>query len=170
MAYPELLAEQAEWRREDIRYATLQIVGYYAHTLQTFGAYWWLRYAQRISQAVRAESVPRECTLKADYFELIFYPPRPSLTPHIKESLVVWEEAEPRLVFHDMTYLNLLPSERNYIYRTNEAIAEEVMDVYKLRIEDNPFSFVFPKNEYANLTIMGKPTLIGGFPEERALS
>ena len=158
---PEILAEYVNWNREDIRHTALQIVSFYTHDLRQLGTSRWVDFASRVIPVVMGEAPPNEVRLKGDAFELIFCPPKPTLSPHIQNVGVIWQEAEPRLVFHDSTFMNLAAGYRNLIYELNGAISEEVVDVYRMRVEEDPLSFIFPKDEYGEVQI-ARAVLIGG--------
>ena len=152
--------EHVKWSREDLRHTALQVVSFYARTLSHLGTSRWIDFAARIIPAIIGDTAPWEVTLKGDAFALIFHPPKPVLIPCIRDGSVIWQEREPRLEFLDDTYLNLAPGYRNLIYRANRAIAAEVLDTYKMRISDDPFSFVFPKETYGEVAVE-RAVLIG---------
>lgn len=156
----EVLVERIDWRREEIRHTALRIVGFYTQNLSQLGTSRWVDFASRMIPAVMGEAGTGEVSLLGDEFELVFIPPRPSLSPHIKDGAVVWEEREPRLVFFDATFMNLAPGYRDQIYRVNRAIAQEVTDVYKAFVSRDPLSFIFPKQEYGRVNTE-KAVLIG---------
>ena len=149
----EVFVEMVNWNREDIKHTALRIVGFYTQSLQHLGTSRWAEFATRIIPVSMGESSPYDVKLVGDAFELIFQPPRPTLIPHIKDGTVTWEQREPGFIFRDSTFMNLAPRFRNLLYRVNEAIAEEAADTYRIRIERNPFSFLFPKNEYGRVEV-----------------
>lgn len=148
----EVLVEQVDWRREEIRHTALRIVGFYTLSLSQLGTSRWIDFASGMIPSVMGEAGAGEISLSGDAFGLVFIPPKPSLNPHIKDGVVVWEEREPRLVFFDVTFMNLAPGYRDQIYRVNRAIAQEATDVYKIFVSRDPFSFIFPKQEYGSVS------------------
>lgn len=148
----EVLVENVEWNRNDIEHATRRVITFYALELAHLGASKWSRFTTGIVAAVRGErSVDAE--LDANGFSLIFMGPKPSMTPVLREGVVIWTEREPRIVLLDNTYATLTPSSRNLLYHISEDIAEEVSDTYKLVILHDPLSFVFPKDQYARVEV-----------------
>ncbi|MBI2040401.1 hypothetical protein HYT18_05010 [Candidatus Microgenomates bacterium] len=156
----EVLVEHVDWKREEIRHTALRIVSFYTLCLSRLGTSRWIDFAARMIPVVMAERGPAEVSLHGDAFELVFIPPKPTLAPHIREKMIVWEEREPRLVFFDDTFTNLAAGYRNLIYGVNEAIAQEVSEVYKVSVHKDPVSFIFPKNEYGKVAIE-RAVLIG---------
>lgn len=112
-----------------------------------------LNFAVKVLPHVMGDRNSNQVQLRGDAFELIFYPPRPTLIPHIRDGAMVWEEREPRLVFVDYTRMNLAPGYRNLIYKVNGAIAREVSDTYRMRVLIDPFALVFPKEEYGRVNV-----------------
>lgn len=156
---PEVLMENTVWRRQDIEHTTAKVITFYAHELALLGVARWTKFTTGVIAAVRGESVS-DAILDAPGFSLLFIGPKPSLKPVIREEGVVWQTAEPRIVLLDGTYGYLAPSDRSRLYHVSEAIAEEVEDTYRLDISHDPFSFIFPKQEYAEVDL-ARVTLLG---------
>ena len=127
------------------------MVSFYARALPELGTSRWLAFATRLIPVIMEDESLPSVTLEGDAFGLVFRPPRPSLTPHIRADAVVWEEREPGFVFFDNTRMNLAPSFRTRLYRTNEAIAEEMAVTYKVRVEKDPLAYFFPKDVYGKV-------------------
>ncbi len=149
----EVLVEHIDWKRANLKDTALQIVSFYARSLPQLGTSRWMDFATKIIPVVMEEEAPKDVVLPGNAFKFTFNPPRPTLIQHRKGEIVIWEQAEPKIVFADSTFMTLSPSYRNLLYRVNEAIAEEVSDTYKMRVLDDPLSFIFPKEEYGKVKV-----------------
>lgn len=147
----EVFLERVDWRREDIKHASLRMVSYYARAIPELGTLRWLAFAARLIPVVMEEASAEDVILTGDAFGLIFRPPRPSLIPRIRGESVTWEEREPGFTFFDNTRMHLAPGYRNRLYKANQAISEEMADTYKVKIERDPLSYLFPKDVYGRV-------------------
>ena len=147
----EVLLELVEWNREDIEDTAVRVVGFYTHSLAFLGTNQWVKFAvSDLLPFIRGEA-RRPVELSAEGFNLVFDGfDKPF--PIIEERRVIWREKEPRFTFFDESFEFLPPRLRTVLYQTNEAIAEEVSDTYKLEIARDPYSFIFPKDYYARRT------------------
>lgn len=74
----------------------------------------------------------------------------PKPVPKIVGGRVVFSSREPYFLLEENKGADLTPSMRTHVLRVTDAIAEEMRDVYKLRVEkDGPLVLVFPNQEYA---------------------
>lgn len=82
-------------------------------------------------------------------YEMIFVGPnQPSIST--EDEVLRLDIDEPRLIVLDSTYGKLIPRRRNWFYRVNQEVGEELKDVYKLKVSLNPqFLAIFPKEYYA---------------------
>lgn len=94
-----IFLERVDWRREDIKDTSLTMVSFYARALPELGTSRWLAFATRLIPVIMEDESLPSVTLEGEAFGLVFRPPRPSLTPHIRGESVVWEEREPGFVF-----------------------------------------------------------------------
>ena len=147
----KVFLERVDWRRADIKDTSLRMVSFYARAIPELGTSRWLAFAAKLIPVILEDEFLPSVTLEGDAFGLVFRPPRPSLIPHIRGEDVVWEEREPGFVFFDNTRMNLAPGFRTRLYRTNQAIAEEMADTYKVRVEKDPLSYFFPKDVYGRV-------------------
>lgn len=145
----EVYLEFIDWRKEDLVWSAMKLIGLYARYFASLGTRDWIRYgSEYIIPAIRGD-VPNPVELDAQAFALIFHPPfmKPSLT--VKDEMLVYKPPSPQFIFHDQTLYNLLPKQRSILYGINNAIGEEMAEVYKLEVLEDPFSFVFPREYYA---------------------
>ena len=66
----------------------------------------------------------------------------------LREGNIVYATPEPQISFHEKPS-TVSPATRTYVARTILEIAEEMQEVYHLRLERNPLRVVFPNEEYA---------------------
>src|SRR5258708_34689612 len=81
-------------------------------------------------------------------FDLFLYGPNIPIDEQLRQRY--FREWEPRIVFNHRSKGTLTPRERTKLYFVTQAVAEEMKEVRKVRVEKEPFyAFVFPREFYA---------------------
>lgn len=87
------------------------------------------------------------CRWRAEGVDIVisyFDDPKVSL----RQGNIVYATPEPQISFHEKPH-TVSPAVRTYVGRTINEIAEDMQDVYHLRLERDPLRVVFPNEEYA---------------------
>lgn len=68
--------------------------------------------------------------------------------PKVRDGNIVYATPEPQIVFYEKPF-SVSPAVRTYVGRTIGEIAEDMQEVYHLRLERNPLRIIFPNEAYA---------------------
>jgi len=68
--------------------------------------------------------------------------------PRVRKGNIVYATPEPQIAFYEKPH-SVPPAVRTYVGKTILEIAEEMQEVYHLRLEKNPLRILFPNEEYA---------------------
>jgi hypothetical protein len=144
----EVRLENTKWDFESIEYSAQKLISYYAKTLPIMGTKFWINYAlEGLLPVLRKQSRP-SVSFDAHGFSLVFLGPNQFPTPVIEGKAIIYRQAEPRFLFFDQPR-QLTPRLKNLLYYTSRGIAEEMSEVYKLKVSTDPVSYIFPRDEYS---------------------
>ena len=149
---PELFLETVSWRSKDVEASAHKLVNYFARSLQDLGTKPWIRFAIEEMLNVTRQRTD-QVVLHAEGFDLIFRWAKNHARPKIDGSIIVYTAMEPAFTLQDNSFLELMPSYRNRLYRVSSAIAQEMVDTYRMRVSYDPLTLTIPKSEYGSVQL-----------------
>lgn len=154
MAAKEVVLETISWNSNKVFIGALEIIDLCRAHLPWVDPYLWKKIKPKIYGAVNDKNgvsyeFSRQVEFPAVGYSLIFLGTHQLPVPYMEDGDVVFRQPEPRFEFIDNTYLKMSPKYRNTLYKLSEQIAEEVQDVYSVKVRKFPLSLVFPQGEYA---------------------
>lgn len=138
--------EMVKYRVSDIDHATGRLLYNFVNYSGISGTETWLRLRSEIFSLIR-DQIPFNLLWEASGLDIhfsCFLEPRPV----IRDGNVRMISPEPRFAFIERPEF-MRPSVRTHVGNVIDAIAREMHDVYKLKVEHNPLLLIFPKEEYA---------------------
>lgn len=144
--------ELVTYRKEDIAYASSTLIKDFAKYSGIVGTQRWVNSLMDLLSAIMYES-PTPTFFAARGVNLGFSGFSHKLRPVIEDSTVLFRAREPRFVIAE-SQEGIPVWERGDTDKVVARIAEEMHDVYRLRVETNPLALVFPKNEYGEVSIV----------------
>lgn len=159
MNIKEVALEIVDYKTDDIEYASTFFIKTFARYSGIIGTNEWVYGLYKLREIINNQK-PESHILPAEGLEISFSGfPQP--TAKIREDGLIFTAREPRFTFFDkIRESGLLPSSRNHIESMVSAINEEMTSTYRLRIDKDPLSLVFPKEEYARSITVFDATMI----------
>lgn len=149
--------EFVNYRTDHIAEATVAFVTNFAKYSGIYGTEQWVGALIHLL-AIIEDQKPQEYSLNAEGIDVSFSG-FPNPRPLIKEGNLVYESKEPRFTIEDR-WETILPRQRTKIARATSDIADEMKDVFHMRIEYPPYSLIFPKQKFAKERVIFNAALL----------
>lgn len=146
MTAKEARVELVTYRTDHISEATVALVANFAKYSGIFGTRQWISALVQLLRIIENQQ-PQEYFLNAEGIEVSFSG-FPNPRPLIREGNLVYESKEPRFTIEDR-WDDILPRQRTRIARVKSDIADEMEDVFHMKVESPPYTLIFPKQEFA---------------------
>lgn len=155
------MIENFEWDTHSMAYTGIRLIGFLRHHLGFLGVDGFVVFGrENLIPAIKIRRI-QPVKLVGQGYELEFSWPQPEEADLGEVKRFV--ESEPRFTFRDRSLGELLPSVRSLMFQTIDSVAEEVRDVYKLRLHHTPETLaelIYPKEEYATNKGLEKAVLL----------
>ncbi len=146
MSPKEAKIELTKYRVDDVITASLALIQYFTRYSGVIGVEQWANSIGRLIDIIEGQKSD-PYAFSAEGLELAFSGfPHP--IPLIVGGKVVYRAREPRFVVLDHL-AEVLPRQRTKIARATASIAGEMEDLYRMKIDVHPWTFIFPKERYA---------------------
>lgn len=140
--------EVVQYRKPDLLHASIRLIRNFVDYSGIVGTNNWGYLLSNLAMAIRDEtnvhilwSTPVVDVRFTGFSEPIPIP---------AEDRIIFVAREPRFVFEEKRDDSIRPSVVTHVQRVTDAIAQEMVDVYRLEIvEQSPIVLIFPKAEYA---------------------
>lgn len=139
--------EVVQFKAKDIGYVTTRLINDFAQYSGVVGTKQWPKLWYQAMTLIR-DQIPFNCIWEAGGVDInlsFFLEPR----LRVIDGKLIYSTPEPRISFIERPE-TVRPAVRTHISRVTGQIAQEMQDVYRLRIERDPLVLVFPKQEYAS--------------------
>lgn len=138
--------EIVRYKELEVGHATGQLIYNFAEYSNIIGKQTWSRLEANMLPLIR-EHNPFNILWKAEGIDIKFsYFLDP--IPLSRGDEFIYVTPEPKVTFLER-WGELLPSKMDHVSKIAEAIAWEMEDVYHLKVEKDPLTLIFPREEYA---------------------
>lgn len=138
--------EIVRFKEDDIRHATGKLIYNFVEYSNIMGTDIWKRLWIDLVGLIK-DHTALDVIWKAEGMDIkfsYFLDPMPLL----RDEEFIYSTPEPKITFMER-WGELLPSRMDHVSKIAEAIAWEMEDVYHLKVEKDPLTLIFPKEEYA---------------------
>lgn len=147
----EARVEFVNYHTDHISEATVALIKNFAEYSGIYGTRQWVGAIIHLLRIIENQQ-PQELSLNAEGIE-IFFSGFPNPRPLIKEGNLIYESKEPRFTIEDR-WNYILPRQRTRIARVTSDIADEMRNVFHMRVEYPPYSLIFSKQEFAKKRVV----------------
>lgn len=150
--------ETVQYNTIEIARATAALIRNFAVYSGIFGTEQWIQSLFHLMKIINEEK-PQPYSLTAEGIGIEFsgFPKPIPQTQYDGE--VVFRSLELSFTIRDKA-AEVLPSARNRIEKVTPQITKEMQDVFKLRVDRNPYRLSFPKEQYARSIKVSNARLI----------
>lgn len=151
--------EVVDYRTEELVNTSWRLVSLYARYSSIPQAIQWLESWPELRTIIKDQRNQR-FSLRGEGV-IVSFSGHSAPIPKIKEdgSGIVFRPRDPSFIIEENVD-DLLPSQRFLIYEFNQAIVREMHSTYHMRVDTNPLTLTFPKEEYAKNVSLFNASLI----------